>query len=156
MAYLIISDVSTNVSPRSLTNSIIFFRFFYVLVLVSAALSSSEILTDNDRNFRVVSFLFQMATSAPKPPKGHFNVLYFASASSFTAIDHESFPGPLGLDQLFELLDQRYPGIRDGVLSSCLVTVNLEYVQGPVEGENCDVWLHEGDEVAIIPPVSSG
>ena len=44
------------------------------------------------------------------------------------------------------------------VLGSCAVTVNLEYVDVEEEGgkEKAGVVINEGDEVAIIPPVSSG
>ncbi|KXJ96000.1 molybdopterin synthase sulfur carrier subunit [Microdochium bolleyi] len=100
-----------------------------------------------------------MAT-APKPPKGHFNVLYFASAGSFTSKEHESFPAPLELGRLFDVLEERHSGIKDTILSSCLVTVNLEYVDMPPEGDSSSsttpFMIKEGDEVAIIPPVSSG
>jgi len=41
------------------------------------------------------------------------------------------------------------------VLESCLVTINLEYVDMPENGDKGQV-INEGDEVAIIPPVSSG
>ena len=108
--------------------------------------------------------------TVPKPPKGHFNVLYFASAGTFTAREHEALPAPLALGALFDALEERHPGIRDRVLSSCLVTVNLDYVDVPsssyssdVDAENMNeneqkkvITIQEGDEVAIIPPVSSG
>ena len=113
--------------------------------------------------------------SVPKPPKGHFNVLYFASAGTFTGQEHEALPAPLALGALFDALEERHPGIRDRVLSFCLVTVNLDYVDVPSsssygvdesnknknENENENeqkkvIAIQEGDEVAIIPPVSSG
>ncbi|KAK5987573.1 Molybdopterin synthase sulfur carrier subunit [Cladobotryum mycophilum] len=95
--------------------------------------------------------------SALKPPlPRHFNILYFATASSFTGKEHEALPAPLPLSGLFAELESRYPGIRDGILGSCLVTVNLDYVDaGDGEGA-AEVVIEEGDEVAIIPPVSSG
>ncbi|KAK1246830.1 hypothetical protein MKX08_000632 [Trichoderma sp. CBMAI-0020] len=96
-----------------------------------------------------------MTSSAPKPPRGHFNLLYFASAGSFTGKDHESLPAPVPIGQLFSELESRYPGIQAKILDSCLVTVNLDYVDVPAEGEGGAV-IQEGDEVAIIPPVSSG
>lgn len=96
--------------------------------------------------------------SAPKPPAGHFNILYFASASSRTGKDMEALPAPLPLRKLFETLEERYQGIRETVLDHSLVTINLSYVDMPSsedeDGE--DVVIQEGDEVAIIPPVSSG
>ena len=97
----------------------------------------------------------------PKPPKGHFNILYFASAGSFTSKNVESLPAPLPLSKLFATLEERYKGIKETVLDNSLVTINLTYVDMP-EGEEGDasddepVIIQEGDEVAIIPPVSSG
>jgi molybdopterin converting factor small subunit len=96
--------------------------------------------------------------SVPKPPKGHFNVLYFASAQSYTSKEFESLPAPLPLGKLFQALEDRYQGMRSSILESCLVTVNLDYVNVPENGtDGADqLVIHEGDEVAIIPPVSSG
>lgn len=94
-------------------------------------------------------------SAAPKPPKGHFNILYFASAASYTGKDYESLPSPLPLGKLFAELDSRHPGIKSKILDSCLVTLNLDYVDVPDEGVD-GVVIKEGDEVAIIPPVSSG
>lgn len=94
--------------------------------------------------------------SVPKPPSGRFNVLYFASASSYTGKDYEAFSAPLSLSQLFVELESKYPGIKAKILDSCLVTINLDYVD---IAENDDVdnqVIGESDEVAIIPPVSSG
>lgn len=95
----------------------------------------------------------------PKPPKGHFNILYFAGASSYTAKNVEALPAPLPLRKLFGTLEERYEGIRASVLDHSLVTINLAYVDVPPDGEGDgaeEVIIQEGDEVAIIPPVSSG
>ncbi|OAA60987.1 ribosomal protein s28e [Niveomyces insectorum RCEF 264] len=94
--------------------------------------------------------------SVPKPPKGHFNLLYFAGATSFTHKDYEPLPAPLSLAKLFAELEARYTGIRAAVLDTSLVTINLDYVDVPADGSGHDVVIQEGDEVAIIPPVSSG
>lgn len=98
-----------------------------------------------------------------KPPSGHFRILYFATAASFTKKPFDDFPAPLPLRDLFRTLDSEYPGIVKSVLSSCAVTVNLDYVDveetadddGP-ENHGKVTIIKEGDEVAIIPPVSSG
>jgi len=97
-----------------------------------------------------------MSTSL-KVPAGHFKVLYFASASSYTSKDSEILPAPLPLSKLFETLEGKYNGMKAKVLESCLVTINLEYIDIP-EGDNAESepMIQEGDEVAIIPPVSSG
>lgn len=97
----------------------------------------------------------------PKPPKGHFNILYFASASSYTSKNVEALPAPLPLSKLFAYLEERYKGIKENVLDNSLVTVNLTYVDVPGDEEDDTsggevVVIQEGDEVAIIPPVSSG
>jgi molybdopterin converting factor small subunit len=92
-----------------------------------------------------------------KTPAGHFSILYFAAASTFTKKTGEHVPAPVKARDLFAMLDEKYPGIRDRVLASCAVTVNLEYID--VDGEDAadvDREIKEGDEVAIIPPVSSG
>ncbi|GAW20607.1 hypothetical protein EKO27_g6779 [Xylaria grammica] len=96
----------------------------------------------------------------PKPPQGQFNVLYFASANSFTSKEYDTLPAPLPISQLFDALEEKHSGIKDKILSSCLVTVNLNYVNVPNDdGEDASdssVVIQAGDEVAIIPPVSSG
>lgn len=88
-----------------------------------------------------------------KPPPGTFKILYFSSATTYTKKDSEFLPAPLVLGKLFDILDEKYPGIKSMVLGSCMVTVNLEYTDSEDEPER---ELKEGDEVAIIPPVSSG
>lgn len=94
--------------------------------------------------------------AVPRPPKGHFNVLYFASANSFTSREYDALPAPLPIGKLFDALDEKYSGIKDKILSSCLVTVNLNYVDVPSSDSEGALVIQEGDEVAIIPPVSSG
>lgn len=92
-----------------------------------------------------------------KPPAGHFTILYFAAASTYTGKASEHLPAPVPLPDLFRRLEERYHGMQEKVLSSCAVTVNLEYVD--LEGEDGALQtlvIQEGDEVAIIPPVSSG
>ncbi|KAK4691549.1 molybdopterin synthase sulfur carrier subunit, partial [Lecanoromycetidae sp. Uapishka_2] len=98
-----------------------------------------------------------------KPPAGHFRLLYFASASSFTRKSLDDFPAPMPIEELFGLLEKRYPGMTEAILSSSAVTLNLDYIDierdeesvEPVSGPKTTT-INEGDEVAIIPPVSSG
>lgn len=91
-------------------------------------------------------------------PQDHFRILYFASAASFTRKSSDILPAPIPITSLFGALETKYPGIRKTVLNSCAVTVNLEYVDVEEEdgGEKGSVVIKVGDEVAIIPPVSSG
>ena len=98
-----------------------------------------------------------------KTPAGHFRLLYFASAASYTRKSSDDFPAPLSIADLFELLEKKYPGIEKAVLSSSAITVNLDYVDVEEEQqaattseESKPMVIQEGDEVAIIPPVSSG
>ena len=62
---------------------------------------------------------------------------------------------PLAVSELYDHLDRLYPGIRKRILVSCALTINEEYVSCGTEDGNVTI-IHEGDEVAIIPPVSSG
>ena len=87
-----------------------------------------------------------------KPPPGYFKILYFASATSLTRIPSETLPAPLKLAELFSTLEKKYPGITHRVLDSAAITINLEYM----DLEDKTIVINEGDEVAIIPPVSSG
>ena len=91
-------------------------------------------------------------------PADHFRILYFASAASFTRKPSDTFPAPMPVTNLFGALETRYPGFTKAVLDSCAVTVNLEYVDVEEEGsgKGRGVVIKVGDEVAIIPPVSSG
>ncbi|KAK3618452.1 hypothetical protein LTR56_024629 [Elasticomyces elasticus] len=96
--------------------------------------------------------------STPKAPTGHFTLLYFASATSFTRKQHDFFAAPLPLAKLYEAVEEKYPGIKAKVLESSALTVNLDYVDVEEEVQKGDKGLviQAGDEVAIIPPVSSG
>jgi molybdopterin converting factor small subunit len=92
-----------------------------------------------------------------KAPAGHFSILYFAAASTFTKKTSEHLPASVKARDLFDMLEERYPGIRQKLLDSCAVTVNLEYLDIDEEDSpDLDREIKEGDEVAIIPPVSSG
>ncbi|KAF5862413.1 Plasma membrane permease, mediates uptake of glycerophosphoinositol and glycerophosphocholine [Aspergillus alliaceus] len=98
-------------------------------------------------------------------PIGTFHIHYFASASSFTNKQSETLTAPLPLAKLFDVLEAKYPGIEEKVLTSCGVSINAEYVD--VEEERIKLrdmeaardgqsrtlaFICGGDEVAIIPP----
>lgn len=85
-------------------------------------------------------------------PAGHFNLLYFAASSSYTKKSSEYIKAPLRASELFDTLEKMYPGIKEKILNSSAVTLNLEYI----DLDESDITFKEGDEVAIIPPVSSG
>ena len=89
-----------------------------------------------------------------------FTILYFATAYSFTQKASERLPAPMPAACLFDELDKKYPGIKQRVLKSCAVTINLDYVDvdpaSEAGSEAGTTIIQEGDEVAIIPPVSSG
>ncbi|KAL5337443.1 hypothetical protein BJX70DRAFT_389226 [Aspergillus crustosus] len=98
--------------------------------------------------------------------KMSFQIHYFSTASSYTNKPTERLPAPLPLSKLFSVLEEKYPGIREKVLRSCSVAVGDEYVdvdvddevevEGNGNGNGVGRVILEGEEVAIIPPVSSG
>lgn len=88
---------------------------------------------------------------------GQFELLYFAAAASYTKKKSETLSAPVPVSRLFDILEERYPGMKGKVLSSCAVTINLEYVDlEQDERDGTSRTIQNGDEVAIIPPVSSG
>lgn len=96
-------------------------------------------------------------------PEPTFTILYFAAASTYTNKTSELLPAPLSVRSLFSTLESRYPGINAQVLKSCAVTINLEYVDSEDDDTSHDsstqgagAMIQAGDEVGIIPPVSSG
>ncbi|KAF3039769.1 hypothetical protein E8E12_008398 [Didymella heteroderae] len=91
--------------------------------------------------------------SASKGPANHFTILYFAAASTFTGKTTEHLPAPVRVRDLFTKLDGTYPGMKEKVLGSCAVTVNLEYVDlDDDDASGAGQEIKAGDEVAIIPP----
>ncbi|EXJ83639.1 hypothetical protein A1O1_07263 [Capronia coronata CBS 617.96] len=99
--------------------------------------------------------------------KDTFTLLLFASASTYTGAETLTLPAPSSLRQIFTTLERMYPGFVDKVLKSAAVTVNLEYLDIELDGldpastdpgstTGLDMLIKPGDEVGIIPPVSSG
>ena len=101
---------------------------------------------------------FDLGMSGPKAPPNQFTLLYFAAAISYTRKQHDFFQAPLAVTGLYDRLEKAYPGFKNKVLSSCALTVNLEYIDLDEETEKGadGLVIQAGDEVAIIPPVSSG
>lgn len=75
---------------------------------------------------------------------------FFASLreAARTSELHLDVPRGATAGDALRLLGEQYPALRD-MPTGLLISVNLEYV-GP------DYRLNEGDEVALIPPVSGG
>ncbi|KAI8463979.1 MAG: ThiamineS/Molybdopterin converting factor subunit 1 [Monoraphidium minutum] len=80
-------------------------------------------------------------------------VLYFArSREAAGGAGEEALELPEGSTtaQLLDLLRGRHPAL-ESVLRACVLAVNQEYV-----GLDAALPLKEGDEVALIPPLSGG
>ncbi|KAF7846394.1 hypothetical protein BT93_L4467 [Corymbia citriodora subsp. variegata] len=125
---------------------------------------SSNFTTISDSNIMNETHSLQNETETreSRTATGKFTLLLFASASSYTGTDTLTLPS-MNLKQLCEHLEQQYPGIGAKILRSSGVCVNLEYVEFEYDGlmqgrKGCgeDVVIKGGDEVGIIPPVSSG
>ncbi|KAL2419892.1 hypothetical protein ABEF95_007882 [Exophiala dermatitidis] len=123
-------------------------------------------------------------TSTASPSgTGTFTLLLFASASTYADnLETMVLPAPTTLRAVFRLLETKFPGFTEKVLKSSAVTVNLEYADSldPADldvqrdlglnhdrrggdggdedgrGQGLDLVIRPGDEVGIIPPVSSG
>nr|POF06850.1 molybdopterin synthase sulfur carrier subunit [Quercus suber] len=104
------------------------------------------------------SLRFPFYIIVTKMSSSDFTLLYFAAATSYTQKQRDTFAAPLPVTQLYGLLEKQYPGITGKVLSSSALTVNLDYVDlTEEEGKGADcLVINAGDEVAVIPPVSSG
>ena len=77
-------------------------------------------------------------------------VLYFAHARDAAGRSSElvSLETPATAGRLLEALVQSHPGLKR-LKSSLRLSVNQELV-------SADTQLHEGDEVAVLPPVAGG
>lgn len=80
------------------------------------------------------------------------NVLYFAVSREVVGKSQEELELTDGssTDGLLKQLVEMYPGLQS-VLKACVLAVNQEYVP-----PSQDLALKDGDEVAIIPPLSGG
>ncbi len=80
----------------------------------------------------------------------HINVLYFAWAKEATGVRMESMelPKNTAVKELLSNLSMIHPKIRD-MLNIIQISVNYEVV-------DMGTILYEGDEVAILPPISGG
>lgn len=80
--------------------------------------------------------------------------------NSTTGSTRPATPEGLNVAHLFRWLSKNYGGSVPELLLSCGVCVNMEYLDEEdtdgVDGFNKRSVIHAGDEVALIPPVSSG
>lgn len=79
-------------------------------------------------------------------------VLFFARSRELVGVTETEFELETGQDSvgLEELLLKWYPNLRE-IWSTCVLARNQEYL---AKGES--VVLNEGDEIAVIPPISGG
>jgi molybdopterin converting factor small subunit len=75
---------------------------------------------------------------------------YYGPSTQYTSVKEERV-SLFSLKELFQHWDSVYEGFSEYVRQSCGLTINLEYVD-----LNESVKLDDSDEVAVIPPVSSG
>ena len=80
----------------------------------------------------------------------HFSVRLFASAREQMGRDTVSLPLEHGstVSHLRSELERMAPDLAP-LLSRCAIAVNRWYAEG-------DLTLHDGDEIALIPPVAGG
>lgn len=93
-----------------------------------------------------------------RPPSGHFAVLYFAAASSYVKKSpggHDFFQAPLPVHRLYATLEEKYPGIEEKILASCLLNIDEEYVDLD-DDLTKNMVIQEGSIAVIVPPVSAG
>jgi len=78
------------------------------------------------------------------------SVVYFGVLRDLAGREQEAveLTGPARLGELYSELQRRLPGLGD-FRSSIALSINYEYA-------TLDSLLHEGDEVALLPPVSGG
>lgn len=79
-------------------------------------------------------------------------VLYFAKSREVAQLSEEQFTLEAGAttQQLLSALITRHPGL-EGVMRTCVLALNQEYL-----AQDQSAGLKEGDEVAVIPPLSGG
>ncbi|XP_053195397.1 molybdopterin synthase sulfur carrier subunit [Scomber japonicus] len=84
----------------------------------------------------------------------HVTVLYFAKSAELTGVKEEELvavPTPISSLELWTLLLQRHPRLRL-LQDQVVLAVRQQYV---AIGDQL-VTLGDGDEVAVVPPLSGG
>ena len=77
-------------------------------------------------------------------------ILYFARSRDITGRSSEqlTLPDSITTESVLSLLESRYPGLSE-LRGRMLVAHNQSYLEG-------EVSVGQGDEIALIPPVSGG
>jgi len=98
--------------------------------------------------------------STPPPSTITIKILFFASAremaggTTTTTITLPVSPAQPGVkpQAIRDYLGKHYPLLLP-IIQEVVLSLNLEYLTRAMEEE---VWVKEGDEVALIPPISGG
>ena len=82
----------------------------------------------------------------------NIRVLFFASARELVGLDEYEVQLPSGSDTtaLLQALYERWP-LLEAHMRSCVLALNQEFVE-----KTESPLLQDGNEVAIIPPISGG
>ncbi|CAL5221764.1 g4017 [Coccomyxa viridis] len=82
-------------------------------------------------------------------------VLFFARARELAGTTEAEADLPEGstAKEAMQMLLEKYPDLREieGEEGKCVLALNQEYLE-----KNATTALKEGDEIAIIPPISGG
>ena len=80
----------------------------------------------------------------------HITILYFASVKDATGLRMEviELPRDTSIEKLLTKISLTYPNIKS-ILNIIQISVNYKVV-------NMDTILKDGDEVALLPPISGG
>jgi sulfur-carrier protein len=75
-------------------------------------------------------------------------VIYFAKVRDLVGQDEEDVPlrESMSVRSFIDVLEKRHPRL---IMNGVRIAVNEEFV-------DVEHWLHSGDTVALIPPVSGG
>lgn len=87
-------------------------------------------------------------------PSMTFTVLYFAGAKDIAGVESETMYSPsttLPISEFPNLLLAKHPKLSS-ILPTCMLSINLEYI----DKTDADISIKQGDQVAVIPPVSGG
>lgn len=100
------------------------------------------------------------ATESGLEPTVKIKLLYFASMRDALNRDAEDadVPASLRVLDLLSWLRKRHPILESdsrarAVLESCACAINMDYLDHDTAADRC---FANGDEVALIPPVSGG